>query len=77
MKIIRTLSLLTVLSLPLSAVEVGDSYEKVITEKGVPTAKLQAGETMVLNYADLRIKLKAGKVVEVELQAACRDGCRG
>jgi len=65
MKIIRTFSLLTVLALPLSAVEVGDSYEKVVAEKGAPATKLQAGETMVLNYGDQRIKLKSGKVVEV------------
>lgn len=65
MKIVLTLSLLTALVLPLEAVEIGDSYEKVIAEKGAPTAKLQAGETLVLNYGDQRIKLKSGKVVEV------------
>jgi len=65
MKIVLTLSLLTALVLPLAAVEIGDSYEKVIAEKGAPTAKLQAGETLVLNYGDQRIKLKSGKVVEV------------
>ncbi|MBW8782150.1 MAG: thioredoxin family protein [Verrucomicrobia bacterium] len=65
MKIACALSLLVVLALPLSAVEIGDSYEKVIAEKGAPVARLEAGETLVLNYADQRIKLKSGKVVEV------------
>lgn len=65
MKIVFALSLLTALFLPLSAVELGDSYDKVIAEKGVPTAKMEAGATMVLSYGDQRIKLKSGKVVEV------------
>lgn len=47
------------------AVEVGDTYEKVIAEKGQPAAKMEAGTTMVLNYPDGRIKLKGGRVVEV------------
>jgi thioredoxin-related protein len=65
MKIARLLILLLALSSSLGAVQLGDTYEQVITEKGEPTARLQAGETMMLNYADQRIKLKSGKVVEV------------
>jgi len=65
MKAIRLIVVLAGSVLSAFSVEIGDTYEKVITEKGQPAAKLEAGQTMVLNYADQRIKLKAGKVVEV------------
>lgn len=65
MKILRVLVLSAAASLPLKAVELGDSYEKVVAEKGAPATKLQAGDVQILNYADQRIKLKGNKVVEV------------
>lgn len=65
MKITSLLTLLLVAPLSLTAVQIGDTYDQVIAEKGAPAAKLQAGETQVLNYPDQRIKLKANKVVEV------------
>jgi thiol-disulfide isomerase/thioredoxin len=65
MRITSLLTLLLVAPLSLTAVQIGDTYEQVVAEKGVPAAKLQAGETQVLNYPDQRIKLKANKVVEV------------
>jgi thiol-disulfide isomerase/thioredoxin len=65
MKIARVFSVLIASVLSVAAVEVGDTYAEVIAEKGQPTARLEAGTTMVLNYPDGRIKLKGGKVVEV------------
>jgi len=65
MKIIALLSLLGGVPLSLAAVQIGDTYEQVVAEKGAPAATLQAGETKVLNYPDQRIKLKSNKVVEV------------
>ena len=50
----------------MSAVELGDTYDQVIAEKGEPPAKLEAGQTLILNYADQRIKLKGGKVVNLD-----------
>lgn len=66
MKLTRVWSLLVLVSSPLWAVQIGDTYEQVIAEKGAPTAKLEAGPTMILSYADQRIKLKAGKVVSAD-----------
>ncbi len=65
MKLARVLLLSIASILSAAAVEVGDTYEAVIAEKGAPATKLEAGGTQVLNYPDQRIKLKAGKVVEV------------
>lgn len=64
--ILRLFTLLSVVSLPAMAVKVGDTYDQVITEKGTPATKLEMGDTLVLNYPDERIKLKAKKVVEVK-----------
>jgi protein disulfide-isomerase len=50
----------------LLAVETGDTYEKVIDEKGVPASKLEAGGTTLLNYPDVTIKLREGKVVGIK-----------
>jgi thiol-disulfide isomerase/thioredoxin len=55
----------------LLAVETGDTYEKVIEEKGAPASKMEAGGTTVLKYSDMTIKLRAGKVVGVK---AAGDG---
>ena len=65
MNTLRALVWLFVLTAGAQAVEVGDTYEEVIAEKGQPVAKLEAGATVVLNYPDQRIKLKGGKVVDV------------
>ena len=56
-----------VASLPLLAVEVGDTYEKVVDERGVPVSKLEAGGTLTLNYDDSLIKLREGKVVSLKM----------
>lgn len=50
----------------LLAVETGDTYQKVIEEKGAPSTKMEAGGTTVLKYPDMTIKLKEGKVVGIK-----------
>ncbi|MBC8041453.1 MAG: thioredoxin family protein [Opitutaceae bacterium] len=65
MKLSHVILVLIASVLPATAVEIGDTYEAVIAEKGAPATKLEAGGTQVLNYPDQRIKLKSGKVVEV------------
>lgn len=50
-----------------AAVKVGDSYDAVIAEKGVPTGRMEAGGLLLLRYSDQTIKLKSGKVVALEV----------
>lgn len=47
-------------------IAVGDSYQKVIEEKGPPAGKMQAGTAVVLRYSDVTIRLKDDKVVSVD-----------
>ena len=68
MKNMRLHSLYFMAALPLSAVQVGDSYDQVIAEKGAPKTKMEMSGTLVLNYTDQRIKLKENKVVDVREQ---------
>ena len=52
------------------ATEVGDSYAKVLAEKGAPKSQMQAGSMRVLTYPDLAIKLKDDVVVSVKAIAS-------
>lgn len=65
---------LLVLSLALGtcafAAKLGDTYEQVIAEKGKPTSQVVAGNSKVLNYADISIRLKDNAVVGVNPVAA-------
>ena len=54
-------------SVPLLAVEIGDTYEKVVDERGLPESKLEAGGTLTLNYEDSLIKLREGKVISLKM----------
>ena len=45
-----------------AALQLGDSYEKVITEKGRPAGKMEAGAIQILNYTDLSVRFKDGLV---------------
>ena len=65
----KTLLLATAIaasSLRLAAVQIGDSLETVITEKGQPSNKLQAGANMILTYSDGSIKIRGNKVVAIK-----------
>jgi thiol-disulfide isomerase/thioredoxin len=44
---------------------VGDTYDQVISEKGRPASRIDAGAMQILSYPDQVIKLKNGVVVSV------------
>ena len=48
---------------------VGDTYEKVIAERGAPRSQIQAGTARVLVYPDATIKLKDDVVVSIKAVA--------
>jgi hypothetical protein len=48
---------------------VGDTYEKVMAEKGAPKSQIQAGAVRVLVYTDVTIKLKDDVVVSIKAAA--------
>jgi hypothetical protein len=48
------------------AVDVGDTYDKVVAEKGQPRSLIDAGSMKVLTYPDMTVKLKDGVVVSVK-----------
>ncbi|MBE7540433.1 MAG: thioredoxin family protein [Opitutaceae bacterium] len=50
---------------PLAAVERGDSYDSVISEKGAPSGKLNSGSVQILKYSDQEIRLEKGVVVSI------------
>ena len=45
--------------------KVGDTYESVIAEKGVPKSQVQVGAVQMLGYPDVTIKLRDNVVVSV------------
>jgi hypothetical protein len=46
--------------------DVGDSYDKVLAEKGAPKSQMQAGTVRILTYPDVTIKLKDDVVVSIK-----------
>ena len=66
MKILILATALAASSLPLVAVQIGDSLETVIAEKGQPANKLQAGTNTILTYGDGSIKLRDNHVVAIK-----------
>ena len=48
-----------------SAVNVGDTYDQVVAEKGPPVGVSSAGSARILTYADAIIRLKGDAVVSV------------
>jgi len=48
------------------AAKPGDTYDQVLAEKGKPASQVVAGNSKVLNYADVSIRLKENTVVEVK-----------
>jgi hypothetical protein len=68
---IRPLALiLLTLATTAAASSVGDSYDKVIAEKGNPTGQIQAGAVRILNYPDATIKLRDNVVISVKSVSA-------
>jgi hypothetical protein len=52
------------------AASVGDTYDQVISEKGNPKSRIDAGSMRVLNYPDMTIKIRDGVVVSIKPVAA-------
>ncbi len=48
------------------AAKVGDSYDQVLAEKGKPAGQIVAGNSQVLTYADVSIRLRDKVVVEIK-----------
>jgi len=69
-RFLALLFLCTLLGAPLRAVEIGATLQAVLEEKGEPVSRMQMADTVLLNYADVTIKLKDGKVVSVKELAA-------
>jgi hypothetical protein len=61
----RRLSPLLLLATAASALQLGDTYESVLREKGPPTSQMQAGARRLLNYPDVTVKLKDEVVVAI------------
>lgn len=51
----------------LTAVELGDSGDHVISEKGAPAGKIQAAGMEIWRYPDQTLKLREGRVVGIEM----------
>lgn len=51
------------------AVDVGDTYEQVLAEKGPPKSQMQAGANRLLNYPGVAIRLKDDVVVSIRVLA--------
>ena len=66
LRFIRSCALVTVLVVPLMAVEVGDTLAAVLEEKGQPAGKMEAGGAVVLRYADKVITVREGKVASLK-----------
>ena len=54
------------LSHPLIAVQIGDSREAVLKEKGSPIGRMEAAAVELLKYADQTVRLRDGKVIAIE-----------
>jgi predicted esterase len=50
----------------LPAVQVGDTREAVIAEKGAPIGTMEAGAVELLKYPDQTVRLRSGKIIAIE-----------
>ena len=48
------------------AAKIGDAYDQVLVEKGKPSGQITAGNSRVLTYADVSIRLRDNVVVEIK-----------
>lgn len=65
MKTLFGVSLLLMAQLPLMAVQVGDTFEQVQIEKGIPPGKMGAGGFIILAYPDATIRLQDNRVIRI------------
>jgi len=61
----RLSPLLLLMASAASALQVGDSYESVLKEKGPPASQMQAGARRLLNYPEVTVRLENDVVVSV------------
>lgn len=66
----RPMRFVTIILLTLAArvlgSEVGDTYEKVVAEKGAPIGQIQAGSVRILSYSDVTIRIRDDVVVSIK-----------
>ncbi|HRE84530.1 MAG TPA: thioredoxin family protein [Opitutaceae bacterium] len=55
---------------PALAVQAGDTYDSVIAEKGMPLGSMTVGQSQILKYKDVEVKLTGGKVASVRAVVA-------
>jgi hypothetical protein len=65
MKTLWGFSLLVIAQMPLAAVQVGDTYEQVTIEKGLPPGRMGAGGVVILAYPDQTIRLLNNHVIRI------------
>jgi len=51
----------------LVAIELGDTYEKIVDERGVPVNKMEVNGAATLNYVESTIKLRDGRIVAIRM----------
>jgi len=55
---------------PVMAVQAGDTYDSVIAEKGTPLGSITVGQSQILKYKDIEVKLTGSKVASVRAVVA-------
>lgn len=71
-KLLILMSFLAVVS-DLSAVQIGDTREAVLAEKGTPLGQMGSSAMEILKFADQVFKLRHGKVVAIEKTVAAQS----
>ena len=69
---IAILGFVTLLGTCAFAAKVGDTYDQVLAEYGKPAGQIVAGNSRVLNYSEVSIRLRDNVVVDVKLIDAPR-----
>jgi len=59
-----------ILIAPASAVQIGDTYDQVVAERGKPKSQASVGANRILNYPDGSVQLRDNAVVVIKLPPA-------
>jgi hypothetical protein len=65
-RILLVLACVLLVAARAAAVTVGESLDQLVGEKGRPLGKVVVGDAIILTYADVVVKISAGKVVSVK-----------
>jgi hypothetical protein len=65
-------SLLLFTAVAAHALEVGETYEQVLSENGPPRSQMQAGANRLLNYPGVTIRMKDDAIVSIKVLAAAQ-----